>query len=65
MATRAKLVRLLIYEGPEEWIDSCIQNRGVKGSVTPSGGDTKITELVCTKEVVYSTEGDSNDQHQT
>lgn len=58
MATRAKLVRVLIYEGPEECIDDALQNRGIKGKVS---FNVTITELVCTKEVVYSTEpGDSD-----
>jgi len=26
-----KLVRLLIYEGPEDWILDCIDRRGIKG----------------------------------
>ena len=41
---RARLVRLLIYEGPSEWIETCIKQRGVKGSY--GHRDWKIQEYV-------------------
>lgn len=35
---RQRLIRVLVYEGPSEWIADCIARRGVKGSyVCPQG----------------------------
>ena len=35
---KQRLVRVLVYEGPPEWIADCIARRGVKGSyVCPQG----------------------------
>jgi len=38
---KQRLIRVLVYEGPPEWIQECLQRRGVKGSYTVSRGVIK------------------------
>ena len=42
-----KMIRVLVYEGEEEWINDCLIRRGVKETVVfgqASKGDRTITE---------------------
>jgi hypothetical protein len=46
-----KLIRTLIYDGPEEWIKMCIDRRSIKGFLNcghpDAGSESKtITELL-------------------
>lgn len=35
---KARMVRILVYEGSVEWINRCLMQRGVKGSQTLGTG---------------------------
>lgn len=32
---KQRLIRVLVYEGTPEWIQTCLETRGVKGSYQP------------------------------
>jgi len=38
---RVRMTRILIYEGTAEWVNSCLRNRGVKGSQSLDNGIIK------------------------
>lgn len=38
---KRRLIRVLVYEGPAEWIQDCLKRRGVKGSYTVLQGVIK------------------------
>ena len=38
---KRRLIRVLVYEGPSEWIQSCLKTRGVKGSYVVQEGVIK------------------------
>ena len=44
-----KLVRVLVYEGPEEWIDEMVAARAVKGKVNFVRPPKSIEETACLK----------------
>lgn len=52
----ARIVRVLIYEGPDEWLQRTFENNSVRGSALLSyeGGGASITEFVADPESVLT-----------